>query len=101
FGLPRAACAGANGPSALAIQYKIVYLFYNVNMKSENTVESAIKGRVDAGQLAGAAALVWRNGKVVDSAAVGRRDLANELPVERHTIFPIRASTKPGTACAA
>jgi hypothetical protein len=41
-------------------------------MKGENTVENAIKGLVDAGQLAGAVALAWRNGEVVRTAAVGR-----------------------------
>src|SRR6187397_2091784 len=97
FGLPRADSVGAIGPSALAIPLKIVYLFYKVNMKSENTVENPIKGVVDAGKLAGAATLVWRNGEVVDFAAVGRRDLTNDLPVERDTIFRIASMSKPVT----
>ena len=70
-------------------------------MKTENTVENVIKELVDAGQLAGAAALAWRNGEVVHAAAVGRRDLANELPVERDTIFRIASMTKPVTTVAA
>ena len=70
-------------------------------MKSENTVENVIRGHVDAGQLAGAAALVWRNGEVADLAAVGSRDLANERPVERDTIFRIASMTKPVTTVAA
>src|SRR4051812_8068981 len=79
----------------------IRYLFYNSIMKSENTVENVIKRLVDAGELAGAAALAWRNGEVVHSAVVGRRDLANERPVERDTIFRIASMTKPVTTVAA
>ena len=56
---------------------------------------------VDAGELAGAAALVWRDGAVRQSAAVGRRDLATGLPVERDTIFRIASMTKPVTTVAA
>jgi CubicO group peptidase (beta-lactamase class C family) len=70
-------------------------------MKSENPVENALKELVDAGELAGAVALAWRNGKVVHSAAVGRRDLANDRPIERDTIFRIASMTKPVTTVAA
>jgi len=70
-------------------------------MKGENTVENALKEVVDAGELAGAVALAWRNGKVVHSAAVGRRDLANDRPIERDTIFRIASMTKPVTTVAA
>jgi CubicO group peptidase (beta-lactamase class C family) len=70
-------------------------------MKSKNAVEIAIRGLVDTGRLAGAAALAWRNGEVVHTAAVGRRDLTNELPVERDTIFRIASMTKPVTTVAA
>ena len=78
-----------------------MYLFYKFNMKRENAVEIAIRGPVDAGLLAGAAALAWRNGEVVHIATVGRRDLANALPVERDTIFRIASMTKPVTTVAA
>ena len=70
-------------------------------MNTKNTVEIAIRGFVDAGQLAGAAALAWRNGEVVRSAVVGSRDLANGRPVERDTIFRIASMTKPVTTVAA
>jgi CubicO group peptidase (beta-lactamase class C family) len=70
-------------------------------MKRKNTVETAIGKLVDNGQLAGAAALVWRNGDVVCTAAVGRRDLASGLPVERDTIFRIASMSKPVTTVAA
>jgi CubicO group peptidase (beta-lactamase class C family) len=72
-----------------------------VNTKSPDSVETAIKSFVDAGELAGAAALVWRNGEVIHSAAVGRRDLATGRPVEHDTIFRIASMTKPVTTVAA
>ena len=70
-------------------------------MKNENAVEVAIKSLVDAGELAGAAALAWRNGNIVHIATVGRRDLTTGLPVERDTIFRIASMTKPVTTVAA
>lgn len=69
-------------------------------MKHETAVENAIKGPVDAGKLAGAVALVWRDGELVHAAA-GRRDLANERPAQRDTIFRIASMTKPVTTVAA
>jgi CubicO group peptidase (beta-lactamase class C family) len=64
-------------------------------------VEAAFRSLVDAGELAGAAALAWRNGKVMHSAAVGCRDLANGRRVERDTIFRIASMSKPVTSVAA
>jgi CubicO group peptidase (beta-lactamase class C family) len=80
---------------------KIVHLLYRFDMKNEISVESAIRKLVDAGELAGAAALAWRKGEVVHMAAVGRCDLARGLPVERDTIFRIASMTKPVTTVAA
>src|SRR5215510_12740375 len=70
-------------------------------MKTKNSAETAIQSLVDAGELAGAAALAWRNGEVIHMAAVGRRDLASGRPVERDTIFRIASMTKPVTTVAA
>jgi CubicO group peptidase (beta-lactamase class C family) len=70
-------------------------------MTAENSIEQAVLPRVAAGELAGAAALVWRNGADLQTAAVGRRDLASGLPVERDTIFRIASMTKPITTVAA
>jgi CubicO group peptidase (beta-lactamase class C family) len=69
-------------------------------MTSEKTFENAISAYVDAGELAGAAALIWRNGEL-EVATVGRRDLATGAPVERNTIFRIASMTKPVTTLAA
>jgi len=66
-----------------------------------DSIRSAIQGYVDAGAIAGAATLVWRHGRVVRTASLGRRDLTTGLPVERDTIFRIASMTKPVTSVAA
>ena len=70
-------------------------------MLSEKSIEDIILRRVKEGELAGAATLVWRGGQVVQSAAVGRRNLDLGLPVQRDTIFRIASMTKPVTTVAA
>src|SRR6478735_7218472 len=70
-------------------------------MSQHNSIDDALRAYVDAGTLAGAATLVWRNGRVVQTAIVGRRDLMTNLPVERSTIFRIASMTKPLTTVAA
>jgi CubicO group peptidase (beta-lactamase class C family) len=70
-------------------------------IKNRNALETAIKSLVDAGELAGAAALAWRNGELVNLVTVGRRDLATGRPIERDTIFRIASMTKPVTTVAA
>ena len=64
-------------------------------------IDDAVVPAVESGELAGAAALVWRDGAIQQSAAVGRRDLRSGLPVERDTIFRIASMTKPVTTAAA
>jgi CubicO group peptidase (beta-lactamase class C family) len=63
----------------------------------EAAVETAIKRYVDAGELAGAAMLVWRGGEA-RTLCVGRRDLETQRPVERDTIFRIASMSKPVTS---
>src|SRR6478672_4373628 len=70
-------------------------------MAVKNSIAQAILPGVEAGELAGAAALVWRNGAVLQTATVGRRDLVSGLPVERDTIFRIASVAKPVTSAAA
>lgn len=67
-------------------------------MQSSDQIATALRAFVDAGALAGAATLVWRDGQVIQSAAVGWRDLAAGLPVERNTLFRIASMTKPITS---
>jgi CubicO group peptidase (beta-lactamase class C family) len=70
-------------------------------MAARDSIEGAVRAYVDTGSLAGAATLVWRNGRVVQTANVGRRDLVSNLPVERGTIFRLASMTKPLTTVAA
>jgi CubicO group peptidase (beta-lactamase class C family) len=70
-------------------------------MHSENSIETALRGSVAGGDLAGATTLAWRDGRVVHAASVGCRDLATNRPVERNTIFRIASMTKPLTTAAA
>ena len=73
-------------------------------MKHENTgassIETALNRSVAAGELAGAAALVWRDGRAAYTT-VGVRDLRTGLAVERDTIFRIASMTKPITTVVA
>jgi CubicO group peptidase (beta-lactamase class C family) len=70
-------------------------------MSEPDTIETAIGAIVDAGELAGAVTLVWRGGKVVQSACVGWRDIEAEAPIQRDTIFRIASMSKPITSAAA
>jgi CubicO group peptidase (beta-lactamase class C family) len=70
-------------------------------MVTEESIAGAISGPVAAGELAGAAALVWRKGLGARAAMVGRRDLSSGAPIERDTIFRIASLTKPVTTVAA
>lgn len=67
----------------------------------EHSIETAIRRHVDDNELAGAAALVYRGGHVVQVVTAGRRDLVSGLPVQRDTIFRIASMTKPVTSVAA
>jgi CubicO group peptidase (beta-lactamase class C family) len=61
---------------------------------------AALQKIVDAGELAGAATLVWKEG-TAETTCVGWRDVENKLPIERDTIFRIASMTKPITSVAA
>lgn len=70
-------------------------------MTPAKATENAIRPLVEAGQLAGAAALVWRDGTAPEVVTAGRRDLVSGLPVERDTIFRLASVSKPVTTVAA
>src|SRR5215510_13763980 len=70
-------------------------------MNEEDPISTAVGTIVNAGALAGAATLVWRDGKVIQAAGVGWRDIEAELPIERDTLFRIASMTKPVTPTAA
>lgn len=63
---------------------------------------AAMLGRyVDADEIAGAATLVWKGGKVVQTCATGWRDRESLDLLERDTIFRVASMTKPVTSVAA
>lgn len=70
-------------------------------MKKEDPIATAIESIVNAGALAGAATLVWRDGKVIQIGTIGWRDLEARLPIQRDTLFRIASMTKPITSTAA
>jgi len=63
-------------------------------------VPVALKGLVDQGVLSGMVTLVWRKGEVVQTHAIGQRDIAKGLPMQRDTLFRIASMTKPVTSVA-
>jgi CubicO group peptidase (beta-lactamase class C family) len=69
-------------------------------MALDISIQNALARRVDAGELAGAAALAWRGGEAT-VATVGTRDLVTKQPVERDSIFRIASMTKAVTTVAA
>jgi CubicO group peptidase (beta-lactamase class C family) len=79
----------------------MVFYMGVTEVKVDDPIANALGAHVDAGALAGAATLVWRDGKVVQNACVGWRDVANRLPIERDTIFRIASMSKPITSTAA
>jgi CubicO group peptidase (beta-lactamase class C family) len=66
----------------------------------DDRIASAIEAYVDAGELAGAAALVWRDGKA-HAVTAGWRNMDARLPIARDTLFRIASMTKPVTSTAA
>lgn len=70
-------------------------------MKNEDPIAAALSELVDAGELAGAATLVWRGGEVIQQASVGYKDITTGQPLMRDTLFRIASMTKPITSAAA
>ncbi|HVI32444.1 serine hydrolase domain-containing protein [Phenylobacterium sp.] len=70
-------------------------------MGQADRIADALAAYVEAGQLAGAAALVWRPGREARVACAGWRDMEAGLPVARDTLFRIASLTKPVTSLAA
>jgi|SRR5579859_2904972 len=69
-------------------------------MKQERQIQKVLEDAVNSEKLAGAAAVVWRDGSI-QTACAGWRDMESHLPVERDTIFRIASMTKPITSVAA
>jgi len=69
-------------------------------MNANCAVKEALQKAVDAGDLAGAATLAWRNGSM-ETICAGWRDREANLPVERDTMFRLASMSKPVTSLAA
>jgi len=63
-------------------------------------IAPALQGLIDQGALSGVVTLIWRKGEVVQVNALGKRDIAAGLPMERDTLFRIASMTKPVTSIA-
>jgi CubicO group peptidase (beta-lactamase class C family) len=63
-------------------------------------VAPALQGIIDQGALSGAVTLVWRKGEVVQTHALGHRDIEGGQPMTRDTLFRIASMTKPVTSIA-
>ena len=70
-------------------------------MDLTHQIEAALAPLVDAGELAGAAMLVSRDGETLAAPALGWRDLEAAAPIRRDTVFRIASLTKPVTSTAA
>ena len=70
-------------------------------MTIQDTITPALQAYVDKGQLAGATALVWRDGRVAQTACTGWRDLEARAPLHRDSLFRIASMSKPVTSVAA
>ena len=63
-------------------------------------VDAALQPMVDKGELAGVVTIAMKDGAVVHSSAIGKRDLESGKPMETDTIFRAFSMTKPVTAVA-
>jgi CubicO group peptidase (beta-lactamase class C family) len=73
-----------------------------ISASSRNmTVRAALQRSVDDGDLAGVLAMVWHQGRIVLSEAVGYGDITRQRPMARDAIFQIASMTKPIVSVAA
>jgi len=72
-----------------------------MDAKKLNRVDQKMEELIKEGRLAGGIVVVARKGKVVHFGTYGKRDLENDLPIKRDTIFRIYSMTKSITSVAA
>mgnify|MGYP000462589746 CR=1 FL=1 len=63
-------------------------------------LQSKLQGYIDEQSAAGFVSLIARNGQPVHFEAIGNRDLENQLPMEKDSLFRLYSLTKPITAVA-
>ena len=66
-----------------------------------NKIYNTIKESIDSGSTSGANLLVLKNGKEQIYCEYGLKDMDNNIPMTRDTIFRLYSQTKPVTAAAA
>ena len=71
-----------------------------VSAERLSRLSAGMKDLVDQGRLAGVVTMVARHGKVIDFEAIGKRDIAADLPMEKDSIFRIYSMSKPITGVA-
>jgi CubicO group peptidase (beta-lactamase class C family) len=74
----------------------------SVGVSSERLARlgAGMKSLVDEGRLAGVVTMVARHGKVIEFEAIGKRNVAADLPMEKDSIFRIYSMSKPVTGVA-
>jgi len=74
----------------------------DVNMNPQKLAEIPVRMKefVNAGTISGVVTILARHGKIVEFDAVGLRDIENNLPMQKDSLFRIASLTKPVT-CAA
>lgn len=65
------------------------------------SIDHLLQAAVEKKQIAGAAALVARNGKLIHLAMAGHQDAEAGIPITANTIYRIASMTKPITSVAA
>jgi CubicO group peptidase (beta-lactamase class C family) len=71
-----------------------------ITVQHEDALAAVLDESVKARALAGAATLIWHDGKICVTCA-GWRDVEAKLPMERDSLFRIASLTKPITSVAA
>ncbi len=73
-----------------------------VGMSTERLlrIDQMLQRRIDAGEMAGAVAIVARKGKITHLTAKGVMDLESKQPVTPETMFRVASMTKPVTSVA-
>ncbi len=64
-------------------------------------IAPALRNVADQGDLSGFVTLIWRDGEIVQRNEIGKRNIEENLPMERDTLFRIASMTKPITSVAA
>src|SRR5215472_4724980 len=71
------------------------------NQDKLGAIAPALKAIVDGGDLSGFVTLTYRRGEIAQLNILGRRNIEENLPMTRDTLFRIASMTKPVTSVAA